>query len=120
MTSIPDSISTSALEAFAEAAPADVELPKKHMSEKEMLELVTNVVEELTDKFNSMFGYKLVAHYALYTLFKHHNSAHASMCEDGEFETALYWGRHAGWLQMMLGNLTNIDCGPEDFLSPED
>jgi hypothetical protein len=119
MTSIPDSISTSALKALAEEAPADIKLPTKHMTPDEMQSLVVESIEELTDKFDSIFGYKLAAHYCLYKLFMHHNDAHKNICENGDFETAICWARDAGWLQMMIGNLTNIDCGPEDYLSPD-
>ena len=118
MTFIPDSISTDALEALAENADSEPESANKHMSEKEMEKLVCDTIEELTDKFETVFGYKLAAHYCLYMLFKHHNAVHNRICEEnGEFEVALSWARDAGWLQMMFGNLANIDCGTEDFLS---
>ena len=119
-SSIPDSISTSALEALAETAKPDVKLPPKKMTPDEMQSLVVESIEELTDKFDSIFGYKLVAHYCLYMLYKRHNDAHKNICEDGDFETALCWARDAGWLQLMIGNLTNVDCGNEDYLSPKD
>ena len=120
MTFIPDSISSAALEALAEQAPADIKLPTKHMTPDEMQSLVIDTIEELTDKFDTIFGYKLTAHYCLYILFKQHNEAHKNICDNGDSETALYWGRDAGWLQLMLGNLANISCGAEDYLCSED
>ena len=120
MTFIPDSISSETLEALAENADCEPESSNKHMSNEEMRKLVCDTIEELTDKFETVFGYKLAAHYCLYMLFKHHNTVHNSICEDGDFETALSWARDAGWLQMMLGNLSNIDCGTEDYLAPKE
>ena len=51
--SIPDSISTSALEAFSETAKPDVKLPPKEMTPDEMQELIMSDVEESTDKFDN-------------------------------------------------------------------
>lgn len=92
----------------------------KPMSEVEMRTVVANSVEEVTDKFESMFGYKLVAVYALACLFRHNNDVHEKICKTGDFATALCWGRDAGQLQLMLKELTDIYCGPEDFLAGDD
>ena len=120
-SSIPDSISSEALESFAEQAAAiEKHASDKTMTPEEMRELVASTVEELTDKFDSIFGYKLVAHYALYCLYKHHNTAHGAICEDGDYDAALCWGRDAGWIQLMLKGLTDIACGTEDFLFSDD
>ena len=88
----------------------------KSMTEDEMRRLVAKKVEKLTDKFDTVFGYKLVATYALSCLFAHHNEGHKLNCENNDFQTALCWGRDAGQLQLMLKNLTDIYTGPEDFL----
>ena len=119
-SSIPDSISVGALEAFAKNAQSDVELPKESMSPEEMQALVMSDIEDLTDKFDSMFGYKLVIHYALFQLFKAHNEMHSSACNDGAFDTALCIARDAGWLQLMMKGLQDIQCGTEDFMCPMD
>ena len=98
------------------AASAKESEDKTPMTEKEMQTLVSTSVEELTDKFDTIFGYKLVAIYALACLFQHNNEGHERNCEAKEFGLALCWGRDAGQLQMMLKNLSDIYCGPEDFL----
>jgi len=119
-SSIPDSMSTEALlELMANAAEvaAKESDDTTSMTETEMRALVSSSVEELTDKFDTIFGYKLVAVYALACLFHHNNEGHKKNCEDHrDYETALCWGRDAGQLQMMLKNLTDIYCGPEDFM----
>ena len=84
-SSIPDSISAEALEALAENAHADIELPQESVSMEQMQELVINDIEALTDKFDSMFGYKLVAHYALFKLFQAHNLMHTDECGAQDF-----------------------------------
>jgi hypothetical protein len=119
-SSIPDSISAEALEALAENAHADVELPKESMSMEQMQELVMNDIEALTDKFDSMFGYKLVAHYALFKLFHTHNLMHTHACNDNDVESALCIARDAGWIQLMMKGLQDIQCGAQDFMCPID
>ena len=117
-SSIPDSTSTEALIKLMKDAKAEVteeSKDKPSMTEKQMRELVFKKVEKLTDKFDTIFGYKLVAIYALSCLFAHHNEGHDLNCNRGDFETAICWGRDAGQVQLMLKNLTEIYCGPEDF-----
>ena len=99
----------------AKAEVTEESKDKPSMTEKQMRELVFKKVEKLTDKFDTIFGYKLVAIYALSCLFAHHNEGHDLNCNRGDFETAICWGRDAGQVQLMLKNLTEIYCGPEDF-----
>ncbi len=117
-SSIPDSISPEALAALAKDAQIDVELPKESMSPQEMQDLVMRDIEDLTDKFDSMFGYKLVIHYALFKLCQHHNAMRSAACDDGEFDAALCIARDAGWLQLMMKGLQDVQCGTEDFMCP--
>ncbi len=116
-SSIPDSISSDALEAFAESAKSNEKLSQE-MTISEMNELVIKDIEDLTDKFGTIFGYKLVAHYSLYKLLEKHNATHGQACEQGEYDNALLFGRDAGWLQLMLKGLTDIQCGHQDFMCP--
>ena len=117
---IPDGISTADLEALAKEAPTSVNADKKAMTEREMSNIVATTIEELSDKFDTVFGYKLVAYYALGALYSHHNEVFAKATANGEHDTALCWARDAGWLQVMLKCLNDIHLGPEDFLCPED
>ena len=122
-SSIPDSTSTEALlklmeDAKAEAAEESKDKPS--MTEEQMRSLVLKKVEKLTDKFDTIFGYKLVAMYALSCLFAHNNAGHELNCESKDYDTALCWARDAGQLQLMLKNLAEIYCGPEDFMCDDD
>ena len=120
-SSIPDSISTSALEALAETAKPDVKLPPKKMTPDEMQDLIIRDVEESTDKFdNPTFGYKITAHYALFELFRFHNRMHEIAFEKGNQESALAFARDAGWIQLMMKGLQDIQCGPGDYMCPID
>ena len=82
-----------------------------------MRKLVATTIEELTDKFDTVFGYKLVAYYALGALYHHHNEVFAKATAEGDHDTALCWARDAGWLQVMLKCLNDIHLGPEDFMA---
>ena len=119
-SSIPDGISTADLQALAKEAPASVNADKKAMTESEMKQLVATTIEDLTDKFDTVFGYKLVAYYALGALYHHHNEVFGKATADGDHDSALCWARDAGWLQVMLKCLNDIHLGPEDFMAPED
>ena len=120
-SSIPDSISTSALEAFAETAKPDVKLPPKKMTPDEMQDLIISDVEDSTDKFdNPTVGYKITAHYALYKLFQMHNHMHSQAIKDGNEESALCFARDAGWIQLMMKGLQDIQCGRGDYMCPID
>ena len=119
-SSIPDGISFAALQALAKEAPESVNSDEKKMSTSEMQKLVATTLEELTDKFDTVFGYKLAAYYCLGSLFHHHNETYQKACADGDFDTALCWARDAGWIQVMLKCLCDIHLGPEDFMAPCD
>ena len=120
-SSIPDGISLSQLQKLAESASTEGLLPDEtSMSEQEMMNLVSTSIEELTDKFESMFGYKLAAIYCLRVLFEYHNDVHRKACEDGEYDSALAWARDAGWFQVMINSLINVCVGEDDFISPKD
>jgi hypothetical protein len=120
-SSIPDSISTSELEAFAETAKPDVKLPPKEMTPDEMQDLIVADVEESTDKFdNPTMGYKITAHYALYKLLQLHNHMHEVAFKEGNQESALCFARDAGWIQLMMKGLQDIQCGPGDYMCPID
>ena len=122
-SSIPDSMSTSDLvELMASAAKNSTIEPDNNtkMTDEQKQMLVAKTIEELTDKFETMFGYKLAAMYCLTALFRHNNAVHERCCEDGEFAMALCWGRDAGQLQLMLKELSDVCCGPEDFFTADD
>ena len=122
-SSIPDSMSTADLMEFMMTAVETAKTESKSdkpMTKAEMRVAVADAVETVTDKFDTMFGYKLVAIYSLACLFKHNNDVHHKICETGDFDTGLCWGRDAGQLQLMLKELTDIYCGPEDFLAGDD
>ena len=117
MTSIPDAMSTADLQSLIKSAPHDAE---HEMTPQEMTNLVESDIEALTDKFGTTFGYKLAAIYCLQVLFKANNHGHKVMAEQGDLESALCWGRDAGQLQLMLKNLSDIYCGDQDFICPQD
>ena len=118
-SSIPDGISTADLEAFAETAKSEVEPTKVPMTPNDIQELVIEEVESLTDKFdNPTFGYKVVAHYALFKLYQIHNHMHSVSFKDDNESSALCFARDAGWIQLMMKGLQDIQCGPDDYMCP--
>ena len=124
-SSIPDSMSTEALLELMASAVDETENTcksnaKPSMTPSEMKELVGTTVEELTDKFESIFGYKLVAMYCITALKMHHDTAALKIMEDGDFQTASAWARDAGKCQSAWSDVQEIHCGDEDFISSDD
>ena len=118
-SSIPDSISTSALENLMfDASPEIPVATMKDSSDAEKIAYVIDKIEALTDEFGTVFSYKLIADYCIFKLFQHHNEAFSHYFKDGNEETALHWARDAGQFQAMGNTLRNILCGPDDFLAP--
>ena len=120
-TSIPDSISTSALEnLMTEATPETPVATMANATNEEKIAYVIDKIEDLTDEFGTVFSYKLIADYCIYKLFSHHNEAFAHYFKAGNEETALCWGRDAGQFQVMGTTLRNILTGPDDFMAPSE
>ena len=91
------------------------------MTPDEMQELIFTDVEESTDKFdNPTLGYKITAHYALYKLFQLHNHMHEVAFKEGNEESAICFARDAGWIQLMMKGLQDIQCGTGDYMCPID
>ena len=92
---------------------------KPKLSEREMKRLSMEIADEIHEKFGCLFGYKAVALVCLHKLFEFHNMVTLELMQETEDEedreSALSWGRDAGWLQCMLRDLADIGCGPEDF-----
>ena len=118
-SSIPDSISTSDLQNLIETATPE-KPSMENATDEEMLNFVVDKIEALTDEFGTTFSYKLIADYCIYKLLEHHNEAYAKYFKEGESQAALCWARDAGHLQVIGTTLRKIQCGPTDFLCPED
>jgi len=120
-TSIPDSISTSALEnLMTEATPETPVATMANATNEEKIAYVIDEIEDLTDEFGTIFSYKLIADYCIYKLFQHHNEAFAHYFKDGNEETAICWARDAGQFQVIGNTLRNILTGPDDFMAPSE
>jgi hypothetical protein len=120
-TSIPDSISTSALEdLMTEATPETPVATMANATNEEKIAFVVDKIEDLTDEFGTVFSYKLIADYCIYKLYDHHNSAYSRYFSEGNEATALCWARDAGHFQVMGTTLRNILTGPDDFMAPSE
>jgi hypothetical protein len=120
-SSIPDSISTSALESLMfDATPETPVASMKDATDEQKIAYVVDKIEELTDEFGTVFSYKLIADYCIYKLFQHHNEVYSSYFEKGNQDIALNWARDAGHFQVIGTTLRNILCGPDDFMAPTD
>ena len=119
---IPDGLSFAQLQEMMESASSKAERSndKPQLTERQMQRIVDEAVNSVNEQFDgNVFSYKLIALASLYMLYRFHNDTHAQACEDGEFDSALAWGRDAGWLQMSMNALRNINCGPMDFVCEE-
>jgi hypothetical protein len=115
-SSIPDGLSNADLEAMLEnAAPEPTKQPKD-MTPKEMRKLVHDTVEELTDKFGSLFGYKLTAMYCIGVMKSVHDDAATDYHKRGDVETMLAWARDSGKCQSAYVDVESIYCGSQDFI----
>ncbi len=119
MTSIPDSISRDELlriqvNAEPDFVPAE-SVNQKQYTPEEMSTMVQDAVETLTDKFGTMFGYKLTAMYCLGYMKTVHDDAAIASQEQGDIESMLGWARDGDKCQAAYGTLVDIYCGPQDF-----
>jgi len=117
---IPDGLSFAQLQEMMESASPEPESTnnKPELTEREMKRIIAKAVESVNEQFDGeVFGYKMLAFASLHLLFEFHNQTHQTACENEDYDTALCWGRDAGWLQMCLNALRNVHCGPLDFMS---
>jgi hypothetical protein len=124
MSSIPDCVSTAHLMDLLDAKPEDITVPPISLKEaepSEIIDFVSEGVEAMQEVVGTTFAFKLIADYCLHQLqgihecgYRHHLDEHENQ------ECALAWARDAGHLQAMQATLRRIQCGPQDFLCPED
>lgn len=119
-SSIPDSISISALEALAETAKPEVPSnPMKNADPKTQIARVVDAIEELSDEWGTVFSYKLIADYCIHQLYVHHKEVASQYFKDDNEPVSAAWSRDAGQFQVIGANLRNIVCGPDDFLNSD-
>ena len=103
-----------ALEQLLESAPAEIVKPEE-MTPREMRKLVHDTVEELTDKFGTLFGYKLTALYCIGIMKSVHDDAAKDRMSKDDVEGMLGWARDGGKCQSAFMDIDSIYCGPTDF-----
>ena len=119
-SSIPDGLSTADLMAMlGTAINPDESQEKKRLTQREISEIVVKHVDRVHAELNDLSAYKHVAMYALWQLFQFHNKVSTDKM-DGDKESALCWGRDAGWLQVCMNTLRNVVCGELDFFAVDD
>ena len=119
---IPDGANPAELLKLLKDAPKEGNRPTKskpQLTEHEMKEISLEIADLIDEKYGCLMGYKCVALVCLHKIFEFHNMVTLELMkdvtdEDGS-EAVLSWGRDAGWIQCMLRDLADIDCGPEDF-----
>ena len=118
-SSIPDSISTSALENLMfDAKPEVPSYPMRDADSDTQITRVVDAIEELSDEWGTVFSYKLIAHYCIHQLFEHHKHVATQYFEDSNEPVSAAWSRDAGQFKSMGNTLRNIVCGTDDFLAP--
>ena len=118
-SSIPDSISTSALENLMfDAKPEVPSNPMKDADPKTQIARVVDAIEELSDEWGTVFSYKLIADYCIHQLYGHHKEVATQYFKDGNEPVSAAWSRDAGQFQVIGASLRNIVCGTDDFLAP--
>ena len=120
-SSIPDSISSEALEDLMSDAKSA--LPSTSMSDADaetQVKRVVDAIEELSDEWGTVFSYKLIADYCIHQLYQHHKDVSTQYFKDGNEPVSAAWSRDAGQFQVIGRTLRNIVCGADDFLSPDE
>ena len=113
-SSIPDGLSSADLKAMLEnAVPESTQ--SKEMTPAEMRKLVSDTVEDLTDKFGTLFGYKLTAMYCIGVMKSVHDDAATDRYNRDDVEGMLNWARDGGKCQSAFADVESIYCGPQDF-----
>jgi len=107
-----------------DAKPEDITTPPISLKEadpKELIQFVSEGVDAMQETMGTTFAFKLIADYCMYQLQNIHECGYRHHLDELENqESALAWARDAGHLQAMQATLRNIQCGPQDFLCPED
>ena len=122
---IPDGVNPAELVKLLHGAPKEgdrIKAPKPQLTEQQMKDISIEIANIIDEKYGSLMGYKCVALVCLHKIYEFHNMVSLELMEQAEDkddrDSALCWGRDAGWLQTMLRDLTDIGCGPEDFMAP--
>ena len=118
-SSIPDSISSEALEdLMSDAKTALPVTPMKDADSQTQVSRVVDAIEELSNEWGTVFSYKLIADYCIHQLFQHRKEVATQYFKEGNEQVSGAWSRDAGQFQVMGATLRNILCGPDDFLTP--
>ena len=117
-TSVPDGISSEALQSLMTNAKEPDQAPLADASPQELMKFVAELADSGYEQIGTGFAYKLIIDYCLFQLFNHHNDGYQHMLEKGDTEAALCWARDAGQLQAMSHTLKFIYTGDQDFLCP--
>ena len=120
-TSIPDGISSEALQSLIENAKEPYQAPLADASPQELMKFVAKLADSGYEQIGTVFAYKLIIDYCLFQLFNYHNDGYQNKLDEGDTAAALGWARDAGQLQAIAHTLKSIYLGDQDFLcSTED
>ena len=122
-SSIPDGLSFAQLQEMMKEAPTEeTNKTDKVFTQEEIAALVVPAVMAVREEIGDVSAYKHMAMYSLVKLFEFHNEVTLEIANDPDTdkEAALCWGRDAGWIQVCLNTLRNIECGPNDFFNRDE
>ena len=125
-SSIPDGISFSDLEGFADQAALREEEAAKAAEETkgprfggktqgEVEDIACEVLEEALEKCNDPIVHKIIMLRALSNMVDWHTRVGEKMFADDEERSGTCWMRDAGKFQAAMDILMNIQIGPDDF-----
>ena len=120
-SSIPDSISSEALEdLMSDAKSALPSNPMKDADTETQVKRVVDAIEALSDEWGAIFAYMLIAAYCIHQLFQHHKEVATQYFKEGNEPASGAWSRDAGQFQVIGYTLRKISCGTDDFLRPDE
>ena len=125
-SSIPDGISFSELEGFADQAALREEEAAKAaeetkgprfggMTQGEVEDLACEVLQDALEKCDDPIVHKIIMLRALSNMIDWHTRVGEKMFSEDEERAGTCWMRDAGKFQACMDILMNIQIGPEDF-----
>ena len=120
MTATPESISTAALQAMLDSAPADEITSPSELTPEEMVNITRCKLHELQEEIGTMFAFKLISLEGISHIKQFHDHGYENALDNDDRESALSWARDAGKAQAAMACLKDIFCGPQDFICSED
>ena len=123
-SNIPDGVSFQELQNLADSAkdPQETNVPtfgEQELTRDQILDAVTKIYDDSMEVCNDPMLHKLLIMKCLSNFIGWHTEVGATELK-GDENVAVHWLRDAGKFQAMMGIITDINVGQDDFITPMD